>query len=140
MLSPLGKLANKLTGFKAFGTSFSKVFGDATKPSDAELGEFWEIINYKGGRHIFHNLMTYILDRREHRSRWLDALQNSPVPICVINGSVDPVSGKHLVTRYQQLNCRLDQLVELPRIGHYPQVEAPQQVSEAYLAFLKQIS
>jgi pimeloyl-ACP methyl ester carboxylesterase len=140
MLSPLGKLVNKLTGLKQFGASFSKVFGDATKPSDVELGEFWEIINYKDGRHIFHNLMTYILDRREHRSRWLDALQNSPVPISVINGSVDPVSGKHLVARYQQLNCRLDHLVELPTIGHYPQVEAPNKVSAAYLGFLGQIS
>jgi pimeloyl-ACP methyl ester carboxylesterase len=140
MLSSLGRLVNKLTGFKQFGASFSKVFGDKTKPTESELYEFWEIINYKDGRHLFHNLMTYILDRREHRSRWVDALQNSPVPISLINGSVDPVSGKHLVARHQELNCRLDHLTEFPTIGHYPQVEAPQQVSEAYLAFLKQIS
>jgi pimeloyl-ACP methyl ester carboxylesterase len=140
MLSSMGRLVNKLTGFKQFSKSFSKVFGEKTKPSENELRQFWEIINYKDGRHLFHNLMTYILDRREHRTRWVKALQDSPVPISLINGSVDPVSGKHLVDRYRQLNGRLDHLVELPTIGHYPHVEAPQQVSEAYLEFLNQIS
>jgi pimeloyl-ACP methyl ester carboxylesterase len=139
MLSSVGRLVNKLTGFKQFGASFSKVFAEKTKPSNSELLEFWEIINYKDGRHLFHNLMTYILDRREHRRRWVSALQHSPVPISIINGSVDPVSGKHLVDRHQELNCRLDHLVELPNIGHYPHVEAPNEVQEAYLNFLSQI-
>lgn len=138
MLSSLGRLVNKVTGFKQFGTAFSKVFGPKTKPSTPELNEFWEAINYKDGRHLFHNLITYILDRRQHRSRWVDALQHSPVPIGVINGSLDPVSGKHLVERYKELNCRLDYLKELPEIGHYPHVEAPKEVSEAYLDFLTQ--
>lgn len=140
MLSSLGRLVNKLTGFSQFRASFSKVFGEKTKPSDSELLEFWEIINYKNGRHLFHNLMTYILDRREFRERWVSALQNSPVPISIINGSVDPVSGKHLVKRYRELNCRLDHLIELPTIGHYPHVEAPEEVQAAYLDFLGQIT
>lgn len=136
MLSPLGKWVNKLTGFKQFGTSFSTVFGADTKPSAIELSDFWEAINFNDGRHVFHNLITYINDRLEHRSRWVNALQKSPVPIALINGSVDPVSGRHLVVRYKELECRLDYLKELPLIGHYPQVEAAQDVSNAYLAFL----
>ncbi|MGK0437679.1 MAG: pimeloyl-ACP methyl ester carboxylesterase [Paracoccaceae bacterium] len=139
MLSSAGRLVNKFAGFRQFGASFSKVFGEKTKPSNDELREFWEIINYKDGRHLFHNLMTYILDRREHRGRWVSALQNSPSPISIINGSVDPVSGKHLVKRYRELNCRLDHLVELPTIGHYPHVEAPNEVCEAYLDFLREL-
>jgi len=130
LLSPAGKLINKLTGFKAFGKSFSSVFGDNTKPSEQELHAFWEAINFNDGRHVFHNLITYILDR-------VQALQDSPFPISLINGSVDPVSGAHLVKRYKELNCRLDHCVELSTIGHYPHVEAPEQVSEAYLSFLK---
>lgn len=137
MLSPLGKLVNKLTGIKQFSASFSKVFGANTKPSDEQLSEFWELINFADGRHVFHNLITYINDRREHRTRWLDALRNSPVPLSLINGSVDPVSGSHLVDRYKELECRLDHLAQLEDIGHYPQVEAPARVSTAYLEFLK---
>ena len=136
MLSPLGKVINSLTGISAFSRSFSTVFGDATKPTDQELAEFWEAIGYNHGRHVFHNLITYILDRREHRERWLHALRNSQVPMALINGSVDPVSGAHLVTRYKELECRLDFLKELPTIGHYPQVEAASEVSNAILEFL----
>jgi len=123
MLSPLGKLINKLTGFKQFCQSFSSVFGPDSKPSQKQLEEFWFVINYNKGRHLFHNLMTYILDRRQHRERWLMALQKSP-------------SGSHLVARYKELECRLDHLKELPSIGHYPQVEAPHEVLDAYLEFL----
>jgi len=123
-----------------FLNSFSKVFGHKTKPTQTELEEFWEIINYKDGRHLFHNLITYILDRREHRTRWVEALRKATVPISIINGSVDPVSGKHLVDRYKELDCRLDHLKQLSEIGHYPQVEAPRAVSDAYLEFLLEIS
>jgi hypothetical protein len=41
-----------------------------------------------------------------------------------------------MVARYQTLQCRLDYLAELPLIGHYPQVEAPDQVIEHYTNFL----
>ncbi len=136
MLSPMGKFINHLTGFKQFSRSFSKVFGAETKPTQQQLEEFWSVINYNEGRHLFHNLMTYILDRRQHRARWVNALQSSPIPISLINGSVDPVSGSHLVVRYKELECRLDHLKELPTIGHYPQVEAPEQVFNAYSEFL----
>jgi len=139
MLSSIGPLVNRFTGFKQFSASFSKVFGDTTKPKEHELKDLWEIINYKQGRHLFHNLITYILDRRKHRNRWVTALQNAPIPMSLINGSVDPVSGKHLVERYKELNCRLDHLTELSEIGHYPHVESSNKVSEVYLEFLKSV-
>ncbi|GHA07553.1 epoxide hydrolase [Arenicella chitinivorans] len=139
MLSPLGKYINYLTGFKQFSKSFSSVFGAGSQPSEQELQEFWEAINFNEGRHVFHNLITYMNDRRTHRERWVSALQNAPVPIALINGSVDPVSGAHLVKRYKELDCRLDYLAELPTTGHYPQVEAPQTVLDAYQSFLSEL-
>jgi hypothetical protein len=42
-----------------------------------------------------------------------------------------------MVARYQELNCRLDYLAELPEIGHYPQVEAPAEVMVHYQNFLQ---
>lgn len=140
MLSPLGKWVNRYTGFKQFSTSFSHVFGESSKPTRTELEEFWEVINFNDGKHLFHNLITYMRDRKQHRERWVTALINASMPMALINGSVDPVSGKHLVVRYQELACRLDYLKELPLIGHYPQVEAPNKVSESYLEFLNQLN
>ncbi len=132
LLSPIGPLLSRLTGYKEFCNKFNSVFGPETKPSEKELSEFWEIINTNNGKHIFHNLITCMRDRIEHRERWVSALQTANIPLALINGSVDPVSGQHMVARYKELNCRLDYLAELPNIGHYPQVEAPSQVVEHY--------
>ncbi len=140
LLSPLGPLINRFNGFSSFKKNFSHVFGPNTKPSELELEIFWSIINENDGKHLFHNLITYIRDRRQHRERWVEALQQSKVPLALINGSKDPVSGEHMVVRYQQLNCRLDYLGELSEIGHYPQVEAPEPVADHFMTFLQQVS
>lgn len=140
MLSPIGKWLNKLSNIKQFSKSFSHVFGESSKPSQTDIEEFWEVINFNDGRHVFHNLITYMRDRKQHRERWVQALINAPIPLALINGSVDPVSGKHLVARYKELGCRLDYLEELSDIGHYPQVEAAERVSNGYLTFLQSIS
>lgn len=140
LLTPFGSLITKFySNNKRFAQTFSSVFGNNTKPSKQDLDEFWQIINYKDGGHLFHNLITYILDRREYRERWLKPLQKSELPLSVINGSVDPVSGQHLVKRYMQLNCRLDHLSELTSIGHYPHFEDPVEVANAYLNFLQHL-
>lgn len=136
LLSPLGKFLNRLTGYSKFSKNFSWVFGPQSKPSEQDLENFWWLINVNNGKHIFHNLITYMRDRIEHRERWVSALQKSTIPLAVINGSVDPVSGAHMVARYKELNCRLDYLAQLSVIGHYPQVEAPKEVYSHYQHFI----
>ena len=138
LLSPLGSMLNKLSGYSQFKRSFSGVFGPSTKPDETELKEFWQLINYNDGKHIFHNLITYMRDRKLHRQRWVEVLQHSTIPLALINGSVDPVSGAHMVSRYKELGCRLDYLGELASIGHYPQVEDPEGVAENFLRFHSQ--
>ncbi|MCI5048313.1 MAG: alpha/beta hydrolase [Aquisalinus sp.] len=140
LLSPLGPLVNKLTSKPRFDKSFSNVFGPDTKPSVEELDAFWTLINYNDGKHIFHNLITYMSDRKEHRARWVRALRESVVPIALINGSVDPVSGAHMVARYREVVGTPDYFAALEGIGHYPQVEAPEEVSQHYLEFLGSLS
>lgn len=136
LLSPLGPLINRLTNKSRFDQSFSSVFGPDTQPSPEELQQFWDIINYNNGRHIFHNLITYMRDRRSHRQRWIDSINDAEIPIALINGSVDPVSGAHMVARFIELCGEPDFLKELSDIGHYPQVEAPKTVAENYLNFI----
>jgi pimeloyl-ACP methyl ester carboxylesterase len=139
LLSPMGPFVNKLSTRSTFDRSLSAVFGPLTKPSDEQLDAFWTLVNYNDGRHVFHSLITYMTDRKRHRERWLGALRNSIVPIGLINGSVDPVSGVHMIERYREVVSPDHFIVELPTIGHYPQVEAPDQVVEAYLRFLGQV-
>ncbi len=136
LLSPLGPLINKLTTKRTFDKSFSRVFGDDSPPSQEELDSFWELINYNNGRHIFHNLISYMTDRKTHRERWVLALKEAKMPLGLINGSVDPVSGAHMIAHYKKIIGEPDFLAELPNIGHYPQVEAPDRVAQNYLKFI----
>ncbi len=134
LLTPLGPLLSRLMNRKNFEKSFSAVFGAGTQPSAQELEEFWSIIQRDGGNRIMHRLIRYIPERRAHRERWVGALQKTPVPLCLINGPDDPVSGAHMVARYRELVGK-GEIVSLPGIGHYPQAEDPAGVLRAFLDF-----
>ncbi|WP_444904673.1 alpha/beta fold hydrolase [Microbulbifer sp. CnH-101-E] len=137
LLSPIGSLINKLMRYQQFCRSFSAIFGPETKPSDRELRDLWQILQYKNGNRLLYKLITYMYDRRKHRQRWIDALNQYPGPLLLINGSLDPVSGKHMVDRFRQLIDRAADIIELEKIGHYPQWEAPDHVVSAYLNFVE---
>jgi pimeloyl-ACP methyl ester carboxylesterase len=130
MLSPLGPVLSRLLTFGSFARSFSQVFGAQTKPSQRELEEFWQLIVHNDGKREFYRLFHYIPERRLRRERWVPALRDSKVPRLLVNGPVDPVSGAHMVARYRELVPHPD-VVTLPGIGHYPQVEDPEGVLRA---------
>ncbi|MGB0220097.1 alpha/beta fold hydrolase [Sinimarinibacterium flocculans] len=132
--SPLGPLMVPLMGERRFGRAFSKVFGAQTRPSPIELHDFWQLIRCNDGRRAMPRLLRYIDERRAQRARWVDALTRTPVPLRLINGPDDPVSGAHMARRYAELVPDAD-IVSLEGIGHYPQVEAPDRVLRAILDF-----
>lgn len=133
--SPVGALISRLTTRGRFERSFAAVFGASTQPSQADMDSFWSLVSAQQGQRISHLLIKYIDERRQHRSRWVGALQHNSVPTVFINGLDDPVSGAHMAQRYRAL-IPDPQVVELPGIGHYPQVEAPDAVLSAYQAFI----
>jgi len=134
LLTPLGPLLSLLTNQRSFERSFSAIFGANTQPSAEELAQFWQLIRSDNGNRIMHKLIRYMPERIAHRERWVGALQKTRVPLRVINGPDDPVSGAHMVARYRELVPSPD-VVELTRIGHYPQLEDPAAVLAAFLAF-----
>ncbi|NUO79450.1 alpha/beta hydrolase [candidate division KSB1 bacterium] len=135
LLSPLGPMLSRLLSQKSFSKSFSAVFGPHTKPSAAELEEFWFLINYNAGKRLSHKLLHYMPERKKHRSRWVGAMQQTHVPLRLIDGTADPISGEHMVKRYEALVPNAN-VVRLQGIGHYPQVESPRAVSKAVFAFI----
>lgn len=132
--SPLGGLLARLMNRRSFNRSFAAVFGPATQPDAVELEAFWQLVSRDGGSRIAHKLIRYINERRQHRERWVGALQQATIPLRVIDGAVDPVSGRHMAERYRELVPQPD-VVLLEAVGHYPQVEAPDEVLQAYRAF-----
>ncbi|MEL0169254.1 MAG: alpha/beta hydrolase [Pseudomonadaceae bacterium] len=137
LMSPIGSFIGSRYSRERMARTFGTIFGPQTPPDEQELDAFWRMIEFNQGPKIMHRLIRYMIDRRVHRDRWVAAMQKTRVPLRVIDGAVDPVSGAHMVERYRQLVPDPDTVL-LPHIGHYPQVEAPEQVLEHYLAFRRQ--
>ena len=136
LLTPIGPLINHMMGKGQFATSFSAVFGPETKPSAVEIDAFWEMISHNNGKQAFSRLIRYIPERVQYRDRWRGALRQAAMPLALINGSVDPVSGAHMVDYYLEHIGEPDYLARLDIIGHYPQTEAPDSVIKHYRKFL----
>jgi pimeloyl-ACP methyl ester carboxylesterase len=137
LLSPLGWMIGRAFSRDRLVKSFRQIFGPDTGPSESELDDFWSLIDSNRGPRILHKLIAYIPERRVQRDRWVAAMQRGEIPLRVIDGAVDPISGAHMVERYRELIADADTVL-LPGIGHYPQTEAPVQVLKHYLQFRDQ--
>ncbi|VVN22606.1 alpha/beta fold hydrolase [Pseudomonas fluorescens] len=138
LLSPLGWLVGRAFSRDGLVRSFRQIFGPQTRPSESQMDDFWSLVESQRGPRIMHRLIAYIPERRVWRNRWVRAMQRGEVPLRVIDGGVDPISGLHMVERYRELIPDADTVV-LPDIGHYPQIEAPGEVLKHYLAFRDQL-
>ncbi len=134
LLSPLGSLIARLNNRAQFAQNMRKTFGKQTQPDDALIDNFWQLLKENDGGRILPKLIGYMPERKLHRERWVGAIQKATIPIKLIDGMADPVSGAHMVARYKELIPQPN-VTELQNIGHYPQVEAPQAVLKAYLEF-----
>jgi pimeloyl-ACP methyl ester carboxylesterase len=138
LMSPLGPLVGRLSSRHKIAASMRAIFGPGSPPDEALLDDFWTLISHGGGRRIMHKLIRYMRERREQRPRWVGALQAAAIPLKLIDGAADPISGAHMAARYAQLVPAAD-VTLLEGIGHYPQFEAPQQVLAAFEAFARQV-
>ncbi|MGI9293749.1 MAG: alpha/beta fold hydrolase, partial [Pseudomonadales bacterium] len=136
LLSPLGPLLAKQFTFKKFAAQFNKVCAREIPKED--LQSLWVLVCHKEGLAVMPKLIRYMVERREQRERWVGALTASEIPMRLIDGLLDPVSGAHMVTRYRELVPDAD-VVELADVGHYPQLEAPNDVLAAAFDFWRQL-
>lgn len=91
-------------------------------------GDIWKA-NARG-RVVLHELIAYIPDRQRHAERWTGALERTEVPLTFAWGMLDPISGAHMIARVHE---RIPQasVDELPLVGHWPAIEAPDAVVKA---------
>lgn len=138
LLSPVGGLVVRLMKRKTFAKNFKHIFGHNTPPSEQEIDEFWQLIQHNNGHLVMNRLIHYMVERRLNRERWVGALEQAQIPLRLIDGIKDPISGIHMVERYQQTVPNAD-VVCLNEVGHYPQMEAPEEVLIAVLKHVRQV-
>jgi len=135
LISPFGALFGRLIPDSIFKKNLASVFGAETQPTEAELEDFATLFKYNGGKRIAHKLIRYMTERARYRERWVGALERMRQPFRMINGSADRVSGAHLVKRFREVVPAQKDIVELEKIGHFPQLEAPTVVLDKFFEF-----
>jgi pimeloyl-ACP methyl ester carboxylesterase len=132
LLSRLGPLVSRLSSYRTFARTMTSIWG-TQPPPESELRGMWQLVTANAGMRVMPDIIRYIAERKSRRDRWVGALINARVPLRFVCGLVDPVSGEHMAARYRELVPRPD-VVDLPGVGHYPQVEAPAAVTDALFA------
>ena len=137
MLTRLGPILAKFFSKNKLRATFDAIFGER-KASEHELEAFWQLIEHNGGRLIAPQMLRYLVERRQQRDRWVKSTEGALIPVLMINGPLDPISGAHLAKAFAERNPRA-QVHSLPGVGHYPQTEAPEKVAALYLDFLSHL-
>jgi pimeloyl-ACP methyl ester carboxylesterase len=81
---------------------------------------------------VLHKLIKYMVDRRTHERRWVEALETTDVPLGFVWGMLDPISGAHIGDRIRE-RIPAAPFTALEDVGHWPPLEAPERVTAAVL-------
>ena len=116
---------------------FNKIFAANSQPSAHEIDTLWQLLEHNNGKRVLPKLLSYLDDRRLHGKRWVASMISTAVPLYFINGVHDPISGQHMLDYYMDIipNPRTTAL----DVGHYPHLEAPQDVLTLYRDFLTDV-
>lgn len=133
--SPLGPIAARLIGRGGFQRGFGRLFSPAHPLSPDEAAAQWELLCYNRGHRIPHLLISYLEERVRYAQRWHGAVSEWPKPLGFVWGLADPVATTNVLAGLRELRPGAS-VVELPGIGHYPQVEDPKAYADAALSLL----
>lgn len=133
--SPVGPVAARLANRRMFVKGFGELFSAAHPLSTQEADAQWELLSYRGGHRIAHLLISYLDERVRYAARWHGAVRDWPKPLGFLWALEDPVATVNVLAGLRELRPAAD-VVELPGVGHYPQVEVPETFTERALHLL----
>jgi pimeloyl-ACP methyl ester carboxylesterase len=141
--TPLGDILSPLQGSsmsrRLMEPTINEMFGPETKPSRRMLDLFNQILEYNDGKRVIHKVGRFVNDRYAHRNRWVRAMRQTDIPMRLIDGPIDPNSGRHMAQRYLEVVPNPDVVMLDDNIGHWPQIEAPDAVLAHFLDHIERV-
>jgi pimeloyl-ACP methyl ester carboxylesterase len=141
LLTPMGAAvaSNFPAPYMFFKHNFSRTFGSETRPSSVEMKEFWELLTYNDGHKRVPEVIQYLNERIHKRERWVNALQKTKVPLCLIISNSDKLTGEAISEKWRDLLPDSLVIEITSPVGHYPPLEDPDQVISSYFNILTNI-
>ncbi len=133
--SPLGPVVSLLSNQRMFTRGFARLFSARHPLTDDEAAAQWALIAHNDGQRIAHLLAAYLDERVRHASRWHGAVRDWPKPLGFLWALADPVATGNVLDGLRELRPAAE-VIELPGVGHYPQVEVPAAFTDGALRLL----
>jgi len=112
-----------------FAQGFRFVWADASRTPEVDIRAIAHWSSLNGGLDIIGKIARYNLERASLADRWRSILGRTRVPINVVWGDRDPIAVLEIGRRLADMSR--GPLTILEGIGHYPQMEAPEQWAAA---------
>jgi pimeloyl-ACP methyl ester carboxylesterase len=125
----IGPIAANFVNERVFVRTLTSVFADTHPLDPAAAHGYWAALQRGARPDHMHRLLSYIAERQQHHVRWETALAQTKTPLSFIWGLADPVSGRPVADVIQERLPRAS-FIGLDGVGHYPQLEVPEQVGQ----------
>jgi pimeloyl-ACP methyl ester carboxylesterase len=132
---PLGPVAARLANRRMFTRGFARLFTPQHPLSAQEAQAQWALLSNNDGHRIAHLLISYLDERVRYAPRWHGAVRDWPKPLGFLWGLDDPVATTNVLDGLRDLRAA-GEVVELPGVGHYPQLEVPGEFARGALRLL----
>jgi pimeloyl-ACP methyl ester carboxylesterase len=127
--SRLGPLAAELSSERFFRQQFGSIFSPGHPLTDEEAEDQWALLRYRRGHRLGHKLIAYADERELRAERWHGAIRDWPGHLEIGWGMLDPVARVKVLNAVRALRPQAP-VREWHDLGHYPQIEDPERVSE----------
>jgi pimeloyl-ACP methyl ester carboxylesterase len=122
--SRAGPLLARLSSERFFRRQLASVFSKTHPLSPEEAADQWSLLAYAGGHRRGNDLIAYQDERERYTERWHGSIRDWPGSLTLLWGMQDPVANVEVLRGLQQLRPGVP-VIELPELGHYPQIEDP---------------
>lgn len=127
----VGAITGRLTSWRVFRLQYPRVYADPAAFDEAHYRAQWALLLNNGGRRTLHRVAGYMRERTRMGEAWTGPLHRFDLPLKVIWGREDPIAVYAIAQKLCASNSRAE-LITLDGIGHYPQLEAPEQLSAEF--------
>jgi pimeloyl-ACP methyl ester carboxylesterase len=133
---PLGPLFSRLSNERGFTRGFARLFSAAHPLSAQEAQAQWALMARDDGQRILHLLCAYLDERVRFAQRWHGAVRDWSKPLSFLWATGDPVATTEVLAGLTELRPAAE-VIRLPGIGHYPQIEVPDEFTAGVRTLLQ---
>jgi len=120
---PLSGLFGKAMNEKTVTRSWSEVFSEEHPLDPVVASTYWQLLQQDDPQRALRRLLHFVPERSAQAKRWDEALLAAKIPVTLVWGLEDLVSGSDAELSPERLpNARLE---AMPGVGHAPHMEVP---------------